>query len=647
MNVLASLSRAYERLADRGEVPPFGYSSEKIGFLVPLNEDGKPAGSPVDLREKAGTRLVGSLITVPQPVKRTSGVAPNFLWDKTSYVLGVTAGVGRRTTDEHAAFVARHVEELGTSDDPGLRALLRFIETWTPEQFVALGWPEEMKDQNVVFALESERRSNINIHDRPAARALWAQITTRRGDRAEAVCLVSGDRAPIARLHPSIKGVWDAQTAGASIVSFNLDAFASYGHEQGDNAPVSEAAAFAYTTALNKFLERDSRNRIQVGDASTVFWADAFDADVAAESEALFGALLADMPIDETKEAGKIRTALEKIRAGRPIAEAAPELATGVRFFVLGLSPNAARLSVRFWLEDDFGTIAERFARHLEAMRIEPPPKDENPSIWRCLIETAVQRKSENIPPNLAGEWLRAILTGTSYPLTLLATVLMRLRADEQNDEEAIALRRFMCDNFFDVRSFGAVMSTGINCGQVRGPVQLSFARSIEPVVPLEISITRMAATTTDEKSKREEGADEDVRRENRTMGRKHIVPYGLYRAHGFVSAKLAERTGFSTDDLTFLWEALANMFEHDHSAARGEMTARRLITFKHGSALGNAPSHLLFDRVTVGRAAGDDIRLPGDPRLDNLPPARRFTDYRVEVNRKGLPEKVEILDLI
>jgi CRISPR-associated protein Csd1 len=439
MSVLASLSRAYERLADRGEVPPFGYSSEKIGFLITLNEDGAPVGSPVDLREQAGMRLVGSPITVPQPVKRTSGVAPNFLWDKTSYVLGVTAGEGRRTTDEHAAFVARHVEELGSSNDPGLRALLRFIETWTPDQFVALGWPEDMKDQNIIFALESERRSNIHIHDRPAARALWAQITTR-GDRAEGVCLVSGNRAPIARLHPSIKGVWGAQTAGASIVSFNLDSFTSYGHEQGDNAPVSEAAAFAYTTALNNFLQRDSRNRIQVGDASTVFWADASDADVAAESEALFGALLADMPIDETKEAGKVRTVLEKIRAGRPIAEAAPELATGVRFFVLGLSPNAARLSVRFWLEDDFGTIAERFARHLEAMRIAPPPKDESPSIWRCLIETAVQRKIENIPPNLAGEWLRAILTGTSYPLTLLATVLMRLRADKDVNALRVAI---------------------------------------------------------------------------------------------------------------------------------------------------------------------------------------------------------------
>lgn len=220
-------------------------------------------------------------------------------------------------------------------------------------------------------------------------------------------------------------------------------------------------------------------------------------------------------------------------------------------------------------------------------------------------------------------------------------------KLNPQNDEEAGKLRRFMCDNFFDVRTFGAVMSTGINCGQVRGPVQFAFARSIEPVVPLEISITRMAATTSDEKAKREEGADENTRSENRTMGRKHIVPYGLYRAHGFVSAKLAERTGFSEADLTFLWDALASMFEHDRSAARGEMAARRLIVFKHASALGNAPAHALFDRVTVGRAAGGEVRLPGDPRLDNLPPARQFTDYHVTVDRDGIPEGVEVLELV
>jgi CRISPR-associated protein Csd2 len=141
-----------------------------------------------------------------------------------------------------------------------------------------------------------------------------------------------------------------------------------------------------------------------------------------------------------------------------------------------------------------------------------------------------------------------------------------------QNDDEAIKLRMFMCGNFFDVRTFGAVMSTGINCGQVRGPVQFSFARSIEPIVPLEISITRMAATNEKEKAEREKSDDSDERRENRTIGRKHIVPYGLYRAHGFIFAKLSERTGFSESDLELLFEALKNLFEHDRSAARGEM---------------------------------------------------------------------------
>ncbi len=146
MSVLAALASAYDRLAERGGAPRFGYSSEKIGFVILLNEDGTPAGVPVDLRTGTGKKLTAPLMSVPQPVKRTSGVAPNFLWDKTSYALGVTAGEGRRTADEYAAFVTRHVEALTGTDDSGLLALLRFVQTWSPDQFEALGWPEEMKD---------------------------------------------------------------------------------------------------------------------------------------------------------------------------------------------------------------------------------------------------------------------------------------------------------------------------------------------------------------------------------------------------------------------------------------------------------------------------------------------------------------------
>ena len=186
--------------------------------------------------------------------------------------------------------------------------------------------------------------------------------------------------------------------------------------------------------------------------------------------------------------------------------------------------------------------------------------------------------------------------------------------------------RAWMCANFFDVRSFGAVMSLKENnCGQVRGPVQLNFGRSIEPIVPLEVSITRMAVAT--EKEAESQSGD------NRTMGRKHIVPYALYRAEGFVSAHLAKQTGFSEADLDLLWEALANMFDHDHSAARGKMSARKLVVFKHETALGNAPAQKLFDLVTVSRAT------------DPASPARAFADYAVAVDEAGAPAGVELIE--
>ena len=200
-----------------------------------------------------------------------------------------------------------------------------------------------------------------------------------------------------------------------------------------------------------------------------------------------------------------------------------------------------------------------------------------------------------------------------------------KLPKDEAKAREITA---WMCANFFDVRTFGAVMTTGINAGQVRGPVQLAFATSVEPVLPLEISITRMAVTT--EKEAEAQSGD------NRTMGRKHILPYGLYRAHGFVSAKLAERTGFSDDDLQLLWNALINMFEHDRSAARGEMAARKLIVFEHENAMGNAPAHALFDAVKVQRAEGTEDR-----------PARNFSDYRVSVDAEAMPKGVSVRELL
>ncbi|NLY76133.1 MAG: type I-C CRISPR-associated protein Cas7/Csd2 [Firmicutes bacterium] len=184
--------------------------------------------------------------------------------------------------------------------------------------------------------------------------------------------------------------------------------------------------------------------------------------------------------------------------------------------------------------------------------------------------------------------------------------------------------RKFLCQNFYDIRTFGAVMTTGANAGQVRGPVQLTFARSVDPIVSLEHSITRMAVTTKEEAEK--QGGD------NRTMGRKFTVPYGLYRAHGFVSAPLAHQTGFSVDDLELLWEALVNMFEHDRSAARGLMGTRKLIIFEHESEMGNAPVQGLFDRIIV-------------ERRDETKPARDFGDYVVTINKEQMPKGVTLIE--
>ncbi|TXN40544.1 type I-C CRISPR-associated protein Cas7/Csd2 [Methylobacterium sp. WL30] len=213
------------------------------------------------------------------------------------------------------------------------------------------------------------------------------------------------------------------------------------------------------------------------------------------------------------------------------------------------------------------------------------------------------------------------------------------LKKAPKDADKGRALTRWMCANFWDIRTFGAVMTTGVNAGQVRGPVQIAFARSVEPVLPLEISITRLAATTE---------ADAESKG-GRTMGRKHIVPYGLYRAHGFVSAPLASHpvkgTGFSDADLDLLFEALSAMFEHDRSAARGEMATRKLVIFRHASALGNAHAHALFDRVKTWRAHQGERREIGAQEIDNWPVARSISDYAITIDREGLPEGVEIIE--
>lgn len=440
--ILEALAHQYQRLIERDEpgLSPYGYSPEKISYAIVLSADGEPV-NVLSLVDTSGKKPVPQSLSVPQPEKRTSGIKSNFLWDKTSYVLGVSAS-SKRTTEEHEAFKAFHAQALAGTTDPGLMALLKFLSKWTPERFASAPFTADMLDANIVFKLDGEPLQYL--HQRPAAQTVRARLL---GPAAEAGaqtsltqrCLVSGELADVARLHPAIKGVNGAQSSGASIVSFNLKSTESYGKEQGENAPVSEQAAFAYTTVLNHLLRRDphNRQRLSVGDASVVFWAEAQDPEQAQSSEDLLAALLnPDSKSDEGQETEKIRHVMEVVAKGRPLIELDPKLDEGTRMFVLGLAPNASRLSIRYWLCDTLGDLVQRLRQHAQDLDLEPSPWKTAPSVWRLALATAPSRgdppkaKAEDVPPLLAGELMRAILTGGHYPQSLLTNVVMRMRAD-------------------------------------------------------------------------------------------------------------------------------------------------------------------------------------------------------------------------
>jgi len=442
MTVLQALARHHDRLVRAREAPSYGFSREPISYALAIS----PEGSLVDvapLLDTSGRTPRSTPHDVPQPVKRTSGVASNFLWDKTAYVFGVKRDTDTRqlvsAPREHAAFLKLHADLLAETDDAALQALRRFLEQWTACSYAFLPNADGMLDQNIVFRLDGELSF---IHERAEARDIWIRhLSEQQG--AEGLCLVNGSTGSLARLHAPIKGVGGAQSSGAAVVSFNKHAFESFGKKQGANAPISEQAAFAYATALNALLARDSRRRIQIGDATTVFWAEATGGeDTANAAEELF-AMLAKPPTATGKEA-TIADILSAIGSGRPLADAVPGVDEQIRFHILGLSPNAARLSIRYWHTDTLGAIARRIVEHWRDMRMEPLPWRTPPAVWCMLAETAPQRKSDRIQPILGGALMRAILTGGAYPRSLLAAIVMRMR----QDHDINGLRAAICKAF-------------------------------------------------------------------------------------------------------------------------------------------------------------------------------------------------------
>ncbi len=441
--ILAALDNYYQRLLARDAegISPPGFSQEKISYEILLAPDGVVMDVN-DIRDTSRKKPTPRSLSVPQPEKRTAGIKSNFLWDKTSYVLGVSA-TSKRVEQEHAAFKALLHEALADDSDPGLQTLLAFLDAWSPQRFKDDShFSDEMLDANVVFRMDGERRY---LHERPAARQARQRLADVSDGGSAGRCLVTGQVLPLARLHPAIKGVNGAQSSGASIVSFNLESFTSYGKIQGGNAPVSEQAAFAYTTALNYLLRRDphNRQRLQIGDASVVFWAQAGEASHAEAAEDVFASFFGTAG-DDGQETRKLRDVLEAVAQGRPLHELNPELDEGTRMFVLGLAPNASRLSIRFWQSDTLELFARRLADHFLDLQLEPSPWRTPPAVWRLLLATAPSRggkaKSEDVPPHLAGELTRAILTGGRYPRSLLSNIIMRLRADGDITGTRVAL---------------------------------------------------------------------------------------------------------------------------------------------------------------------------------------------------------------
>ena len=457
--ILSALNTYYDRLAEQGntELAPYGFSQEKISYALVINPKGELV-DVVNLMDTSGKKPRPSVRLVPQPPKRAVNIAPCFLWDKTGYVLGVTAGETEkeqeRTRKTHEAFKAYHHEWVGDSDDEGLVALLAFLDQWLPEGETRQKLiTEEMLDSNLVFQLEGDVQRFI--HERPAAKTIRAKQLASAGGE-EQMCLVTGDMSPAVALHPSIKGVNGAQSSGASLVSFNLDAFTSHHKKQGMNSPVSDKAAFAYGTALNYLLRRsdDNRQRVNIGDTTVVFWAESGTAQQAQAAEAMFAGIFSSPPvIDKRKSSAtadesehrKLASAFSQLAQGKPLQEIGADLKPDTKIYVLGLAPNAARLSVRFWETSTLDQFAKRLAQHYQDMLMEPLPWKTEPSIWRLINETVPHRtgakpKQDDASPHLAGELARAILTGQRYPHSLLANLVMRFRADGDISSLRVAL---------------------------------------------------------------------------------------------------------------------------------------------------------------------------------------------------------------
>lgn len=427
--ILQALNDYYDRLNGDPEVtlPQFGFSRQKIAFEVVLDPKGTLLDI-ADLRDTSQKTPVPRSLIVPGAAKPSgSGLHPGLLWDNTGYMLGIKPDDPNpdRTQASFAAFRDRHVALDAAIGDPEFSAVCQFLQHWDPA--VSDQYPVLAELTAGGFGVFRIGRQHRYVHDSDRVQA-WHLTQLQQADTATttpAQCLVTGQTVPIARLHePKVKGVRGAQSSGAAIVSFNFNASESYGRSQGDNAPVSTTAAFQYSTALNHLLA--GTQRLQIGDATTVFWT---DRPAPGEQTVLPMVFETTLAADDEERKTVLRSVLQRIVRGEYPAELGD---AGTRFFMLGLSPNAGRLSIRFWWVSSLGDLVQRLRAHFTDLAIAPQFESdpEFPALWQLLRETA--RESKDVHPLLAGALMRAVLHGTPYPQTLYTAVLRRIRADRQ-----------------------------------------------------------------------------------------------------------------------------------------------------------------------------------------------------------------------
>ena len=448
--ILQALVSYYETLAARGELPQPGWAPVKVSYVLNLDDQGDIT-TVVCIKEEV-TRgkkkaLVPQIIQLPAPVKRTVGVTANFLCDNSSYILGADKkGKPKRSLECFQACKTLHETLLVSVEEPAARALLSFFDHWQPEKltehpaFAHQDMEDLLASANLIF-----RYRGRYLHEIPAIRQAWQDYYNNSQDSQQFPCLVTGKLAPVAQLHPSIKGIYGAQSSGASLVSFNAPAFCSYDREQGLNAPTSQYAAFAYGAALNYLI---ATQNTRVGDVTLLFWAESGE-EAYADALKRFGFGGGDEE-DQYKEED-LKGLMESLAEGADVEWDGTRIDPNMTFYILGISPNAARLSVRFFLRNSFGQFIRSVKAHYDRLEIVRPSFDpfDNIPVWRMLKETVNTNSREKKPAaDMAGDTLRAILTNTQYPATLLNGVTLRIRADrEMNRTRAAILKAYYLKN--------------------------------------------------------------------------------------------------------------------------------------------------------------------------------------------------------